>query len=158
MESKDVSAKDRLGFEVCLTGNLWGGSIYRAASAGAARYEALLDLRESYPDISFADLRSRRSPSFDDRPGAFANGWSAEHAARIGDEEDAVACWNAAHCIGTPVHLRMDGGEVRETRTRSAALLSAGGQAVIWCEGVPSCYALSRVTPCDVVPASAGVP
>lgn len=57
----------------------------------------------------------------------------------------AVRAWNEQHPPGTPVQVRRDGGEVLETRTRSAAEV-AGDVPVIWLEGVRGCYRLDRVS------------
>jgi hypothetical protein len=45
--------------------------------------------------------------------------------------------------------VRLDSGEVRETRTRSTAMLLSGHTAVIWLEGIAGCYALECVTAID---------
>jgi hypothetical protein len=57
----------------------------------------------------------------------------------------AVADWNAKHPIGTPVNVKLDGGETRETVTRSVAEVLSGHSAVIWLEGIRGCYLLDRV-------------
>jgi len=65
----------------------------------------------------------------------------------------AVKNWNESHPIGTEVSVEMDSGELRETKTRSAAqMLGAepsrgdlGHTAVIFLEGISGCYLLSRV-------------
>ena len=61
--------------------------------------------------------------------------------------DEAVPDWNREHPAGTRVSVRLDGGEVRETVTRSAASMLVGHTAVVWLEGVVGCYRLGRVTP-----------
>ena len=58
-----------------------------------------------------------------------------------------VDAWNRLWPVGTVVDLRMDSGEVRRTKTRSAAQVLSGHTAVIWLEGVSGCYALSCAYP-----------
>ena len=53
-----------------------------------------------------------------------------------------VAAWT--HPIGTPVEVFRDSGKVEQTKTRSAPAILCGG-AVIWLDGIASCYALDRV-------------
>lgn len=55
--------------------------------------------------------------------------------------------WNLKHPVGTPVVLRMDSGEKRETKTRSEAYVSYAGYAVCFFEGVSGHYLLSHATP-----------
>jgi hypothetical protein len=63
--------------------------------------------------------------------------------------------WNALYPVGTPVTVELDSGEIASTTTRSdAQMLGAdlvrndpGHTVVIWLEGFPTCYALSRVRP-----------
>ncbi len=64
----------------------------------------------------------------------------------------AVEKWNQQHPIGTPVTVRMDSGELRETATRSMAQM-LGQSAVIWVDGIAGCYALERVAVRKAVPA-----
>lgn len=63
---------------------------YAAATAGKARYLAILDLRDSFPDISFSDL-SVRSLGIRETV--------QEKAERQARE------WNAAHGPGTPIRV-----------------------------------------------------
>ena len=56
------------------------------------------------------------------------------------------ARWNAANPVGTPVNVRMDCGEIRETVTRTGAQILSGHTAVIWLDGISGAYLLSRVT------------
>ena len=58
-----------------------------------------------------------------------------------------VELWNLKYPVGTPVHVRMDSGEKRETKTRSKAEILSGHTAVIWLEGITGCYCLDRVKP-----------
>lgn len=57
------------------------------------------------------------------------------------------AAWNAKHPVGTKVTVRLDGGESRETVTRSPAEVLSGHSAVIWLDGIRGCYLLERVSP-----------
>ncbi|MCX4774615.1 hypothetical protein OG322_36010 [Streptomyces sp. NBC_01260] len=66
----------------------------------------------------------------------------------------AVARWNAAHPIGTPVvaypgfRPEVDKNGMRlVTRTRSAASVLGWHTAVVWVEGHGACIALSHVDP-----------
>jgi hypothetical protein len=59
----------------------------------------------------------------------------------------AVREWNACYPEGTSVVVTFDDGSTKETRTRSAAQVLGGNQAVIWLDGVRGCYALERVQP-----------
>jgi hypothetical protein len=58
-----------------------------------------------------------------------------------------VELWNLKYSVGTPVVVRMDSGEKRETKTRSRAEILSGHTAVIWLEGIAGCYCLDRVKP-----------
>lgn len=58
-----------------------------------------------------------------------------------------VEKWNAKYPVGSVVIVRMDGGELRETKTRSAAEVLSGHSAVIWLDGISGCYLLDRVSP-----------
>lgn len=60
--------------------------------------------------------------------------------------ELGVENWNLKHAVGCAVTVRMDNGEIRQTRTRSAAQVLSGHSAVIWLEGISGCYLLSRVS------------
>jgi hypothetical protein len=57
-----------------------------------------------------------------------------------------MAAWNDRYPNGTAVQVLLDSGEVRLTKTRSAASMLAS-RAVIWLEGVAGCYGLDRCTP-----------
>lgn len=61
--------------------------------------------------------------------------------------QQAVANWNSAHAIGCAVTVEQYDGELISTRTRSIALLlsESHGPAVIYVDGCPEPYALSRV-------------
>ncbi|HLM68475.1 MAG TPA: hypothetical protein VK358_13145 [Longimicrobium sp.] len=144
----------RLGFVVSLAGH--DGGVYVAESAGKAKCDALLNLGDVCPDITFADLRCRRAPAYDDRVAEDWNGWGEGAVQRALAEDAACAAWNAAHPVGTPVVVRRDGGGETHTRTRSAAAI-IGYRAVVWCEGIPSCYALSHVSPTDHAAPAASV-
>lgn len=63
------------------------------------------------------------------------------------NEQWMVDCWNAWFDIGTEVTVTMDNGEQYPTRTRSMACLMGRNTAVIWLDGMSSCYRLSRVKP-----------
>jgi hypothetical protein len=53
--------------------------------------------------------------------------------------------WNRDNEIGAFVKVKMDSGEIRETRTRSEAQVLGGHSAVVWLEGISGCYLLDRV-------------
>lgn len=55
--------------------------------------------------------------------------------------------FNEAYPVGSPVHVKMDSGELRDTVTRSNAEVLGGHSAVIWLEGISGCYLLDRVLP-----------
>lgn len=120
-----------------------GGAVYHASTAGKARYEALLDWWDAYPDLTFADLRVRRAPVYDLAPRN--NGLSEDVVTEHMQAVREVGAWNASHPIGTPVCVRRDGRGQTFTKTRSPASLLCG-TAVVWCDGIASCYALSHVT------------
>jgi hypothetical protein len=61
------------------------------------------------------------------------------------DQEQWVALWNAKRPPGTKVAVTLDSGEVRETKTRSAAEMLGGHTAVVWLDGIAGAYLLSRV-------------
>lgn len=55
--------------------------------------------------------------------------------------------WNRIYQAGQKVKVRLDSGEIRETKTRTRAEVLQGHSAVIWLDGVTGCYLLDRVTP-----------
>lgn len=65
-------------------------------------------------------------------------------AARL---EREVIIFNLACPVGSPVSVRLDSGEVRDTVTRSNAQVLSGHSAVIWLEGISGYYLLDRVSP-----------
>ncbi len=71
----------------------------------------------------------------------------------------AVAEWNAAHPVGTPVRywtgLRKGDGVASVTRTE--AQLLGGHTPVVWVEGEGACIALTHVEPKPVVLSGAAV-
>ena len=54
--------------------------------------------------------------------------------------------WNAQYPVGTPVVVKLDGGDELYTRTRSGAEVLSGHTPVIWLEKISGCYVLDRVT------------
>jgi hypothetical protein len=136
------------GFVVTLAGRESGG-VYLAETAGKARYDALLAAREAYPDVTFADLRCTRAPGYDHAPSELS-GRTEDGVQTALAEAARLDAWNTHYPSGAPVVVRLAGGGTMETRTRSAAAM-IGGRAVVWCEGIPSCYALSHVTPAGEV-------
>lgn len=54
--------------------------------------------------------------------------------------------WNLKYPVGTHVNVRMDSGEMRETKTRSVAQILSGHTAVIWLDGISGFELLSRVS------------
>jgi hypothetical protein len=62
----------------------------------------------------------------------------------LGRQADA---WNVKHPIGTPVIVIRDDGSAVLTKTLSLAYVLGGHTAVIFIEGISSCYALDRVRP-----------
>lgn len=61
------------------------------------------------------------------------------------NEHRKVDAWNLAHRPGVTVDVRLDSGEVRETKTTSEAYVMCG-QAVIFLLGVRGCYSIDCVT------------
>lgn len=59
--------------------------------------------------------------------------------------QKAVDKWNSKYPVGQPVNLLKDGGEIIETKTKSAAVVMSCS-AVIWLEGISGSYALDRCT------------
>lgn len=59
--------------------------------------------------------------------------------------ERAAVAWNAAHAVGTPVHLTRDDGSIMETSTRTPAWALSSGDAVVSVVGISGGYLLSRV-------------
>jgi hypothetical protein len=55
--------------------------------------------------------------------------------------------FNRVYPIGCKVNVRLDSGEIRETKTKTRAEVLQGHSAVIWLEGITGCYLLDRVTP-----------
>lgn len=53
--------------------------------------------------------------------------------------------WNRDNEIGAIVKVRMDSGEIRETKTRTEAQVLGSHSAVVWLEGITGCYLLERV-------------
>ena len=66
---------------------------------------------------------------------------------RAEQQRKLVKAWNLAHEVVIPVSVEKDDGSTFETVTRSHADLLGAHTAVIWLEGVASCYLLTRVTP-----------
>ncbi len=63
------------------------------------------------------------------------------------EQEQACEIWNLKHPVGSDVKVRMDSGEIKETKTRSEAQMLSGHTAVIWIEGISGAYLLNRVEP-----------
>lgn len=59
-------------------------------------------------------------------------------------QQKIVNNWNAKHRPGTAVILRRDNGQEQQTTTRSEAELLSGHTAVVWLDGISSCYSLDR--------------
>lgn len=59
--------------------------------------------------------------------------------------QEQCDAWNRNNDVGTNVNVKMDSGEIRKTKTRSAAQVLSGHSAVIWLEGITGCYLLDRV-------------
>jgi hypothetical protein len=59
--------------------------------------------------------------------------------------EAAARDWNTKHRIGTLVEVRLDGGSLKETKTRSEAWVMGGHSAVVMLEGIAGGYSLRRV-------------
>lgn len=129
-------------YEVNVRGREWSHFI-EAETAGKAKYEYLLDVRDAWPDTTFADLEchvaSRRPPT------------RKELAQQ---EADA---FNAAHPVGTM--LRFWSG-VKEGAPTGLAAISHPAQvmsdhASVWMSGVRSCHSLSHVEAVDTPPGGA---
>lgn len=60
--------------------------------------------------------------------------------------EAQCVVFNAACPVGSPVIVKLDGGETRETTTTSEAQVLSGHSSVIWLKGISGCYLLDRVT------------
>jgi hypothetical protein len=54
--------------------------------------------------------------------------------------------FNAAVRLRNEVAVKLDGGEILHTKTRSDAQVLSGHSPVIWLENVSGCYLLDRVT------------
>lgn len=135
-------------FLVTLRGSQMDGSIYWAESPGAARYDYLLDAQDAgFRGITFGMINVRRSPRHDAVPEPMRRGVGVEHADRWLAEHAAVERWNAEVAVGALVDVRLDGGGVRRTTTRSAAHFTESGHAVVWLDGIVGCYALTHVAP-----------
>jgi hypothetical protein len=61
-----------------------------------------------------------------------------------------AAEWNAQHKPGIGVLVRLDGGALKQTRTRSEAWELGHGQPVILLEGISGGYDLARVMPHEI--------
>lgn len=61
-------------------------------------------------------------------------------------KQQMVDEWNDDMEIGDLVDVRLDCGEIKRTKTRSAAHLLGGHTPVVWLEGISGCYGLDRVT------------
>lgn len=57
--------------------------------------------------------------------------------------------WNAAHKVGIGVLVKLDGGKLWHTKTRSEAWDLGGHTPVVMLEGRTGGYLLSRVTPME---------
>lgn len=53
--------------------------------------------------------------------------------------------WNAANPIGQIVTVQFDSGDIKLTKTRSAAYVLSGHSAVVFLDGISGCYSLDRV-------------
>ncbi len=62
-------------------------------------------------------------------------------------EELLVRKWNRSHRVGTPVIVHRDNGEDFKTKTRTRAQLLSGHSAVVWVEGLASCYSAHKIEP-----------
>jgi hypothetical protein len=66
--------------------------------------------------------------------------------ARLRAEEKKVSDWNARYPIGTLVNLTLDfDAGILPTKTRSMAQMLCGS-AVIWVDGVSSCYDIDFIS------------
>lgn len=61
-----------------------------------------------------------------------------------------AAQWNANHKPGTGVIVKLDGGELKYTKTRSEAWELGHGQPVVMLEGISGGYDLARVKPMEI--------
>lgn len=61
-----------------------------------------------------------------------------------------AAEWNAQHKAGIGVIVKLDGGKLKYTKTRSEAWELGHGQPVIMLEGISGGYDLARVTPMTI--------
>lgn len=55
--------------------------------------------------------------------------------------------FNAKYKVGTKGYLHTDSGEKKPTHTTSEAQVLSGHSAVVWVNGVSSCYLLDRFEP-----------
>lgn len=60
-------------------------------------------------------------------------------------KQQLVDQFNASVPVGAPVRVRLDSGELRETKVTMPADLLGGHTPVVWLEGISGCYALDRV-------------
>jgi hypothetical protein len=58
----------------------------------------------------------------------------------------AVESWNRVVPVGANVDVTLDDGSIKQTKTRSEAFMLGGHTAVVFLEGFPGAYSLSRVT------------
>jgi hypothetical protein len=139
-----MSQKTMRTYEVRLKGVPDSGGLFRAESAGKARYAYMLGVGDVFPDgLRFSDVVVRSVRGVTPRK----DGVRLDVALEEATQAALVRQWNEAHRVGVAVVVRLDGGGELLTTTRSPAHLLGGHSAVVWVHGLASCYALSHVTP-----------
>lgn len=68
-------------------------------------------------------------------------------APSLKEQQQAVADWNSHWSPGVLVEVRLDGGTLQVTRTRSEAWLLGGHTAVVLVEQIAGAYSLWRFRP-----------
>lgn len=86
-------------------------------------------------------------PDADARPHPRRAARSITRPARRGDASVAARAWNAQHPVGSAVVVQLDSGAEHRGTTRSEAMVSHSGDAVIHVTGIRGYYLLSRVSP-----------
>lgn len=67
--------------------------------------------------------------------------------AQLRHNEKIVAAWNAANPVGTRVRVRLDGGRLMQSVTKSVAWVLGECSPVVMVEGISGCYSLNRIKP-----------
>jgi hypothetical protein len=119
-------------FEVNVKGREWA-TVIRAETAGKAKYEYLLDVWDSWPDVGFKDLTCYTLKTIPPTNQEIA--------------EREAAAFNERHPLGTLVNywsMLKEGEPTGTGRIKHVSTVMCD-HAVAWIEGARSCHAITHV-------------